>query len=469
MSQSAADGREPETVPPVVLSRQRQNRAGANRKRLSVLLPLVLVAVIAVLGGQALSGRGLIGRHPDAVAPAASGAPPADAEVAAVMGLLAQHAAALRARDDAGWVAGIDEAPGTSSYPGTERAVFGNLARVPLTSWRYVLSAPVTDPNLIASAAGRLGGRVVIVHVQLQYAFAVVDPAPTGRDLWLTAVRRPDGWKLAGDQDAVTAGGTSWRGPWDFGPLVVRTSAHTLVLAHPAHQAELARFGELVERSVPVVTSVWGSSWNDRVAVLIPDTAAEFAAVTADGADTGDLAAVAVADSVTPAGIVLGARIVLNPTNLARLDPAGRRLVVQHELTHVATRAVTSDQMPSWLIEGFADYVGNLNSGQPVRQAAPELAAEVHAGTLPAVLPTDADFDGSNQRLAQVYEESWLACRLVASRAGQAGLVRLYKAVSSAATTEPDTALQVGLRRVLGLSVAGFTSSWRGYLTAQLA
>lgn len=384
------------------------------------------------------------------------------------MSMLGQHASALRARDGAGWVVDLDQAAAASRYTSTERAVFGNLARVPLTTWRYVLSAPVTDPDVIAPAASRLGGRVVIVHVQLQYAFAVVDPAPTGRDLWLTAVHRADGWKLAGDQDAVNSGGTSWGGPWDFGPLVVRTSAHTLVLAHPAHQADVARFGELVERSVPVVTSVWGSSWNDRVAVLIPDTATEFAAVTADGANTEDLAAVAVADSVTPAGIVLGARIVLNPTNLGRLDAAGRRLVVQHELTHVATRAVTSDQMPSWLIEGFADYVGNLASGQPVRQAARELAGEVRAGTLPAALPTEADFDGGNQRLAQVYEESWLACRLVASRAGQSGLVRLYKAVSSAAATDPDTAAQVGLRGLLGSSVAGFTSSWRGYLKAQL-
>lgn len=388
------------------------------------------------------------------------------------MSMLGQHAAALRARDGSGWAAGIDQATdraaAASLYTDTERAVFGNLARVPLTSWRYVLSAPVTDPAVIAPAASRLGGRAVIVHVQLQYAFAEVDPAPTSRDLWLTAVHRADGWKLSGDQDAKNSGGTSWQGPWDFGPLVVRASAHTLVLAHPEHQADLARFGDLVERSVPVVTSVWGSSWNDRVAVLIPDTSAEFAAVTADGADTGDLAAVAVADSVTPAGMVLGARVVLNPTNLGRLDPPGRRLVVQHELTHVATRAATSDQMPPWLIEGFADYVGNLGSGQPVRQLARELADEVSAGMLPATLPTEADFDGANPQLAQVYEQSWLACRLVASRAGRAGLVRLYRTVSSAAATDPNTAAQVGLREVLGSSVGAFTSSWRGYLKAQL-
>jgi len=446
-------------VPPVVLSRRVPSRPALS-------LGLVLIAVLALLAGRMLTGdqRG----SGAGSGSAASGAPPSAAEVTAVLSVLDHHADALRHRDSAGWAADLDRAAAASRYTGTERAVLGNLRRVPLTTWRYVLSAPVTDPDVLAPAAVRLGGRAVILHVQLRYAFAVVDPAPTGRDLWLTAVHRPDGWKLAGDADATGPGGASWQGPWNFGPLILRASAHTLVLAHPAHRAELAAFTDLVERSVPVVTSVWGSSWNDHVAVLIPDTAAEFAAVTADGADSEDLAAVAVADSVTPTGVVLGARIVLNPTTLGRLDAAGRRLVVQHELTHVATRAVTSDQMPTWLIEGFADYVGNLGSRQPVRQAAQELAAEVHAGTVPAALPTAVDFGGGNQRLSQVYEESWLACRLVASRAGQPGLVRLYEAVSSAAATDPDTAAEVGLRRVLGSGVVAFTSSWRAYLKAQL-
>ena len=81
--------------------------------------------------------------------------------------------------------------------------------------------------------------------------------------------------------------------------------------------------------------------------MLIPDTAAEFQAVTGDTDDSHDIAAVAIADainpdlSVSPQQAVLGARIVLNPANLARLDAAGRRLVVQHELTHLATRAQT--------------------------------------------------------------------------------------------------------------------------------
>ncbi|HEX8769015.1 MAG TPA: DUF4157 domain-containing protein, partial [Jatrophihabitans sp.] len=218
---------------------------------------------------------------------------------------------------------------------------------------------------------------------------------------------------------------------------------------------------------LPVVTRVWGRDWNDQVAVLIPDTPQEFAAVTGDNGDSHDLAAVAVADQVNPDGTVLGARIVLNPGNLARLDAAGRRLVVGHELTHIASRGVTSDQMPTWLIEGMADYVGNLGSGLPVGGTAAELAAEVGAGKVPSALPSDADFTGGG-RVAQAYEESWLACRLIADRAGQNGLVRFYRVVAEAARTDPATAVATGLRQVLHTDMAAFTAAWRSYLIEQL-
>jgi hypothetical protein len=227
-----------------------------------------------------------------------------------------------------------------------------------------------------------------------------------------------------------------------------------------------------------VVNRVWGTGWNDQVAVLIPDTAAEFDAVSGAGAtsDQTAIAAVAVADAVRTdlpgpggGGTVLGARIVLNPANLSRLDPAGRRLVVQHELTHIATRADTVDQMPTWLIEGFADYVGNLGSSQSVPLAARELAGEVRRGAVPAALPTDAEFAGTDRRLAQVYEEAWLACRLIARRYGQPALVRLYRQVADAARRDPAGAAATGLGQVLHLSVAGLTAAWRAELVRELA
>ena len=438
--------------------------------RLAIAVGLCLLLVLAGFGLSRQSQPGPAGNATDA-------GPPQPAEVAAVLQLLGRHASALTSRDQTSWSDDLDEAAAAADYRNRQLAVFGNLAGVPLTTWRYVLVAPVTDSSVIGPAATRLGGRVVLLHLNLQYALALVDPAPTEQGLWLTAVHRPGGWRLAADTDAAQSGGPSWRGPWDFGPLIARAGPHTLVLAHPAHAADETTFANLVERSVPVVNGVWGTGWNDRVAVLIPDTPAEFAAVTDTSATTDetDIAAVAVADAVHPDlsgngdGTVLGARIVLNPTNLARLDPAGRRLVVQHELTHIATRAATVDAMPTWLIEGFADYVGNLGSSQPVPVAARELAAEVRRGAVPDALPTDADFAGSNGRLAQVYEQAWLACRLIARRYGQPALVRLYRQVAAAARLDPATAAATGLNQVLHLSLPSFTRAWRADLVRELA
>jgi hypothetical protein len=123
--------------------------------------------------------------------------------------------------------------------------------------------------------------------------------------------------------------------------------------------------------------------------------------------------------------------------------------------------------MPTWLIEGMADYVGNLGSTQPVAGTAAELAAEVRAGKIPSALPSGADFTGG-ARLPQAYEESWLACRLIAARAGQSGLVRFYRGVAKAAGTDPATAVATGLRQVLHTGLAAFTAAWRSYLIGQL-
>lgn len=450
---SRTDGREPETVPPVRLSRA--------RPWLRMIALCMAVVVASTVGWLAFKPTEHTSRESEF-------APPDQSEISAVMQLLGRHADALMHRDSSGWSGDLDEVAAASGYAAHQRAVFANLAGVPLASWQYALSTPVANPATLEAAATRLNGRVLILHVQLQYSFSVVDPQPTSKDLFLTAVHRATGWRLASDSDAAAAGEPSWQGPWDFGPLEVRTGPHTLVLSHPAHAADALTFQSLVERSVPVVTSVWGSDWNDHVAVLIPDTAAEFAAVSGDPADSHDIAAVAVADSVAADGTVLGARIVLNPTTLGQLDAAGRGLVVQHELTHIASRAATVDRMPTWLIEGFADYVGNLGSGQSVKATAPELAAELKQGKLAAALPTNADFDGDNSRLRQVYEQSWLACRLIAGRLGQQGLVSFYKAVSRAAQDDPASAMAIGLKQFLHVDVAAFTAEWRSYLQAEL-
>ncbi len=248
---------------------------------------------------------------------------------------------------------------------------------------------------------------------------------------------------------AVLLAGAAASGP-PADPLLARVVA--LARAHPEiwTGAGLTRHGHVAilggatalradlaaraERARAEVARVWGPV--DAV-VLVPATTAQ-AAVLAAPADVAGLAAVAAVDHV-----------VLEPRAFARLSPAGRQVVLTHELTHVATRAAASD-LPAWLIEGFADYVGYRGSAIPVRRAATELAAEVRAGRLPAALPTRADFDDDRRRVL-AYEEAWLACRFIAARFGEERLVRLYR------------------REVpLGMSIAAFTAAWREYVRGEL-
>lgn len=383
--------------------------------------------------------------------------------------LLARHGDAVLAHSAAAFLADVDTASSAADFRQRQRAQVANLARVPLRSWRYAVSSPVTEPAASAAAAKRLGAPVLIVRVSLSYALKIVDPQLSTQVLWWTFVQRHGRVYLAGDADLAQLGGASWTGPWDYGPLLAARGTSSLVLGRPADAAQLSRLAAAVDAAVPVVTGVWDAGWSRQVAVLVAGSDAELTALAGSGSVLIDISAVAVFDAQDPARSTRsGQRLVLNPRALGRLTPAGLRVVLQHEITHLASAAATGQALPRWLVEGLAEYVGNLGSAQPVRDAAGELRKEVADGTVPAALPSDDEFVPGSTRLPQVYEEAWLACRLIATRAGQAGLVRLYRLVGAS----PDvsaTAVAAALRQVLHESSAAFTARWRDYLTGELA
>jgi len=385
-----------------------------------------------------------------------------------VTDVLTRHAAAVLARSPSAFLADVDTADTAADFRARQRAQIANIAQVPLQSWRYSVGAPVTEPAAGTAAAKRLGAPALIVRVSLTYALQVVDAQPSVHDLWWTFTRRHGHVYLAGDSDLAELGGTSWRGPWDFGPLVVARGASSLVLGHPQAASQLVPLPAIVDAVAPVVTAIWGTGWSRQVAVLVPASDAELSALAGSGSVLTDISAITVSDAPDPVnGTRTGQRLVLNPSALSKLTAAGLRVVVQHELTHIASASATGQASPRWLVEGLAEYVANLGSPQPVSVAASELRKEVVGGTLPAALPSEADFAPGAARLPQVYEEAWLACRFIAARAGQDGLVTFYRLVGAS----PDvaaTALSAALRQVLHLTPAAFTAQWRSYLVGTL-
>lgn len=391
--------------------------------------------------------------------------PPTLSEIRTV---LARQAAAVRQHDRAAFAADLDTAQPAAAFRAAQLAAFGNLIRLPLSAWSYRLEGRTDFHQAEARAAARLGTAAVIVRVALRYALRGVDRTPTSHDLWWTFVRQGGHVVLAADDSLANAGGTSWQGPWDFGRLLVLRGPHTVVLGHPADAGVLPQLRATVQAAVPAVTAVWGPDWSQDVAVVVPGSEEELRAQAGESSDVSlDVAAVAVSDGQNPlTGAVYGQRLIVNPGALARLSAVGRRIVIRHEITHIAAAQATGPASPQWLVEGFADYVGNLGTGQPVPTVAAELRAEVRRGRLPAQLPS-ADAFSTQGESAQAYEGAWLACRLIAQRAGRSGLVRFYRLVG-ASPASSATAVAAALRAVLHESTARFTAQWRSYLRTEL-
>lgn len=382
----------------------------------------------------------------------------------AVRGLLAARSTALLRRDRAGFLAGIDAA--SPAFRIRQAKLFDNLRAVPLGAWSYTV-----DPEHELSGAGT---RLAVFHapvwaptVSVNYRLAGFDSGDTAQRQYFTFVERAGRWYIGSDDDFDTAGHETARGLWDFGPVVVSRTATTLVLGHPGSRVSLRTIRQAADTAIPRVSAVWGRGWAGKVVVLVPGSQAELSRILQERSDFSQIAAVATSQLAERSGQSAVDRIIVNPPNFAKLGALGRQVVLRHEITHVASRSFTTATTPTWLAEGFADYVGYLGTGVPVAEAGHELAVDIRAGRAPKALPGNADFGGGNVRLAQVYEMAWLACRLIAASVGQAGLVRFYRTVGGSSGAA-GSGVEDALRSQLHLTTAQFTDRWRAYLARQL-
>lgn len=377
--------------------------------------------------------------------------------------MLQRRATAVRDRDSAAFAQTVDPRA-EPAFAAAQSAVATNLAGVDLDHWEYVLDAS----DVVAAPAGPDADQLWAPRTELRYALAGVDAVATTRQLGYLYARRDGRWYLTSDTAVERAGRPTWRGPWDFAPCIERGAGQGAgqgrVIGHPGAEPLLAALAGELGATVDAVTAVWGAGWAQRLGVLVPGGPAELAALVGQ-VPTERLAAIAVADHVDrAAGTAVGQRIVVDPAAAAALTPLARRVVLRHEATHVAARAVTDDAAPLWLVEGFAEFVGYAGSGLVPATVAPGLAAAVRAGRLPDELPADANFRGPEFELA--YQRSWSLAKLLAGRLGVPGLVALYRRV--AGRPADPAVLDAELRATLGLDRAGLIEAWRTELRRSL-
>lgn len=202
----------------------------------------------------------------------------------------------------------------------------------------------------------------------------------------------------------------------DSAPVVRSLTAVNLSRTRGAALLERVRadFGG----AVAAVERFWGTDWPREIVVVATDSQAQFEAEARldPRREWGDIAGVAVADEVdTAQRRAVGQRIVLAPGATAMSDEA-LRIVLTHELFHLATRVDTALDAPRWLTEGVADFVAR--PAMPL----PAVAAGITA------LPSDAELDAPGPGRSAGYDRAWWFTRFVAEEFGADRLRLLYVA-----------------------------------------
>jgi hypothetical protein len=281
--------------------------------------------------------------------------------------------------------------------------------------------------------------------VQLSYRYDGYDQSPARMETTVTFVPTGDGVRIAG------FGGGDVRTPlWLTERLtVVRTPRTLLAVGAPS----AGRYPRLVAGALRQVGRVL-PDWHGKLLVEVPETQDELdAALQAEPGEYDNIAAVTTsADGSLASGAPV--RVFINPEVFGRLKERGAQVVMSHETTHVATGA-TFTSMPTWLLEGFADFVALDHAGVPVDLAAGQILARIRKKGLPDGLPTTEDLDPTANGLGATYEEAWLACRFLGQEYGARAMVRFYRTVNDGSST------QDAFRRVLHTTQARFVTRWR--------
>jgi hypothetical protein len=384
---------------------------------------------------------------------------------AAVRELLEVRGAAIRDRDREAWLATVE--PTQEEFLAKQADLFDALAEVPLGDWSYRLDPESAPPPNVDLDPVR-GSGWWAPGVTLTYRIEGYDDVATREQQRLTFVPRGSSWFVAADDDFAAAGRDTTRGLWDSGRVVVTRGRSCIVLGHPGSRSLMRRVATSIDAAVPRVVAAWGEAWSQRVVALVPSSQDELGRVVGGHGDYSQIAAVATAELTNASAGYhpVGDRIVINPPNFAKLGTLGRRVVLTHEVTHVATRAASGPAAPVWLVEGFADYVGYRGVHVPYSVSAAELRSSVRRGRVPDALPSDRDFEGNNTHLAQVYEEAWLAVSLLAEQHGRDELLQFYRAVGRPGAQ--PAAVDDAFRDLWGTSLAAFTAEWQRDLVTRL-
>jgi len=314
-------------------------------------------------------------------------------------------------------------------------------------SLRYVDEDPAAlDP----AEQQRLRGRGWLGDVQLAWRIGGWDGRDSRLEVAMTFVQTARGAAFVSARDDASRAAPLW--------LLSRVRAQHSGRALAVTTADVSprRFLGLADQAVVDVRKVL-PRWRGRLVVEVPADQEELDRTL--GAQPNAYDGIAAVTTTVDGSRVPEAptHIFVNPGVFDPLGPHGSQIVMSHEATHVATDAAVSS-MPTWLLEGFADFVALDHVDLPVSVTASQVLALVRKQGAPRQLPDQQAFDNENKTLGATYESAWLACRLLGQKYGEKRLIAFYRA------SDRDGSTSRTFHTVLGTDQARFTRQWRAYL-----
>lgn len=424
---------------------------------------LVVLAILAFLGVGTAASVALNASETAGTARAVAAAPagaPAGTEAGASRdqafdALLKRRAQALTARDAGAFLTDVDRTD--PAFVKRQETVFDNMTKLPLIDIGFKRTTSTAyDTEIPTEIRSRYGTEVHAASVTLTYRVEGVDDKPVAVP-WVPILAQVSGqWRLVGEATGKELPSGVGGQPWDAGEIVVERGSR-VVAVFSASYRDRAKVMRLADQALDRVAKVRPGGWVGKVFVVAVKDRAVFDAYFGETPERVDqVAAIAVPHYTevhewTSAADYSATRIIFNPDEL---DEDSQQLGddLTHEFTHAAMAPVTTGWTPTWLVEGFAEYVSYKGAEivqSRLRQALRGVATDdLHAG--------DKFYDEPMN-----YITAWLACRMISETYGEAKLLALYEKFQS--TSVEDNVV----REVLGVGRADLVKSWQDYIAKQ--
>jgi hypothetical protein len=437
----------------------------SGRRRRGRLLPAaaIVLALLAFLGvggtaamaiaSGAQSGAVRVVTGPADVPPGA-----APARDQALDALLTRRSSAITARDANAFMADVDRAD--AAFAKKQQTVYDNMTKLPLIDLTFKLNRAAGYDNAIPAAVRtRYGDDARAAAVSVSYRIEGVDDKPVAVP-WVPIFAPVSGeWKLVGEATGKDLPSGVGGQAWDAGPIIVERSSR-VVGVFSAGSSERGRgLVKLADQALDRLARVRSGQWVGKVFVVAVRDRAVFDAYFGSAPERVDqVAAIAVphyhdVQEWVNTAEYSATRIIFNPDELSEKDDQlGDDLT--HEFTHAAMAPVTTGWTPTWLVEGFAEYVSykgaNISKEGLQRALRGVSTDDLHAGEQFYSEPMN-------------YITGWLACRMIAENYGEAKLIALYERFQ----TTSDEDVVVG--QVLGIPRATLIKQWQEYVAKQRA